>query len=106
MPKNANRALPVAFCRFKTPLRKRAQKSNFFKGKSSFKICLKRKRNRKETKRSRKKDENRKKSRNNEYSLSCMQLRQSEMKTSKSVGGIMCSGRTFPFRFLAEYGRL
>ena len=35
-----------------------------------------------------------------------MQLRQSEMKTSKSVGGITCSGRTFPFRFLAEYGRL
>lgn len=35
-----------------------------------------------------------------------MQLRQSEMKTSKSVGGIMCSGRTFPFRFLAEYCRL
>lgn len=27
-------------------------------------------------------------------------------ETSKSVGGIMCSGRTFPFRFLAEYGRL
>lgn len=35
-----------------------------------------------------------------------MQLRQSEMKTSKPLGGIMCSGRTFPFRFLAEYGRL
>ena len=27
-------------------------------------------------------------------------------ETSKSVGGITCSGRTFPFRFLAEYGRL
>ena len=78
----------------------------FLKAKALSKYALKRKRNRKETKRSRKKDENRKKSRNNEYSLSCMQLRQSEMKTSKSVGGIMCSGRTFPFRFLAEYGRL
>lgn len=43
MPKNANRALPIAFCRFKTPLRKRALKSNFFKGKISFKICLKKK---------------------------------------------------------------
>lgn len=32
-----------------------------------------------------------------------MQLRQSEMKTSKSAGGIMCSRRTFPLRFLAEY---
>ena len=43
MPKNANRALPVAFRRFKTPLRKRALKSNFFKGKRSFKMCLKKK---------------------------------------------------------------
>ena len=50
MPKNANRALPVAFRRFKTPLRKRALKSNFFKGKSSFKICLKKKKKQKRDK--------------------------------------------------------
>ena len=101
MPKNANRALPVPFRRFKTLLRKRALKSNFFKGKSSFKICLKKK---KETeKRQREVGKSTKIGRKVEI---IMQLRQSEMKTSKSVGGITCSGRTFPFLFLAEYGRL
>ena len=80
----------------------------FLKVKVLSKYALKRKRNRKETKRSRKKDENRKKSRNNEYSLSCncVNQKRKQPETSKSVGGIMCSGRTFPFRFLPEYGRL
>ena len=50
MPKNANRALSVPFRRLKTLLRKRALKSNVFKGKSSFKICLKKKKKQKRDK--------------------------------------------------------
>ena len=55
MPKNANRALFVPFRRFKTLLRKRALKSNVFKGKSSFKICLKKKKKQKRDKEKKKK---------------------------------------------------
>ena len=50
MPKNANRALPVPFRRFKTLLRERALKSNFFfKAKALSNMPLKEKRNRKDT---------------------------------------------------------
>ena len=41
-----------------------------------------------------------------EITKAIMQLRQSEMRTSKSVGGISCSGCTISFRFLAEYSNL
>ena len=43
MPKNANRALPFPFRRFKTLLRERALKSNFFLRQKLFQICLKKK---------------------------------------------------------------
>lgn len=105
MPKNANRALPVPFRRFKTRFGKRALKSNFLKGKISFKICLKKK---KETEKKQREVEKRTKI---GRKVEIMNIRYHaiasiRMKTSKSVGGITCSGRTIPFRFLAEYGRL